>query len=159
MTVVNNERGGALLMVLMLVVVLTVLGMGLMSMNISASKQFDKKEKQVQARHQAEMGLLHYKSNIKEEVKKYSFVKGRNETKEKALERSRNEICAVISGIEPPFNIKKGRKYVTKKKDICGESRDGRVFLELSSEGTSNKTSKIITGTASFTPPNIIDQA
>lgn len=158
MTVVNNERGGALLMVLMLVVVLTVLGMGLMSMNISASKQFDKKEEQVQARHQAEMGLLHYKLEIKDEIKKYSFVKGKNETKEKALERSRNELCDIISAIEPPFNLNNGSKYATKRKDICGKSPDGGVFLELSSEGTSNKTSKLITGTASFTPPNIIDE-
>ena len=50
-------------MVLLLVVVFTILGMGLLSINISSTKQFNKKEEQVQARHLAEMGILHYKEN------------------------------------------------------------------------------------------------
>ena len=43
----RNEHGNALLMVLMVVVVFTILGAGLLTMNVSASKQFDKKEEQV----------------------------------------------------------------------------------------------------------------
>ena len=53
-------------MVLLLVVVFTILGMGLFSMNISSTKQFNKKEEQVQARHLAEMGILHYKAKVQE---------------------------------------------------------------------------------------------
>ena len=53
----GNEHGNALLMVLMVVVVFTILGVGLLSMNASASKQFDKKEEQVQARHRRRWGF------------------------------------------------------------------------------------------------------
>lgn len=42
--------------------------MGLLSMNINASKQFNMKEEQVQARHQAEMGVLHYEAVLKEKI-------------------------------------------------------------------------------------------
>lgn len=64
----NNENGYALLMVMLLVVLFTILGMGLLAMNINASKQFNKKEEQVQARHFAEMGVLHYKAEIQKEL-------------------------------------------------------------------------------------------
>ena len=46
-----------------------------MSMNISAAKQFNNKEEQIQARHQAENGLLHYKAMIDKKVESYSFEK------------------------------------------------------------------------------------
>lgn len=68
MRYIVNEKGYALLMVLMLILLFTVLGMGLLSMNINASKQFNIKEEQVQARHQAEMGVLHYEAVLKEKV-------------------------------------------------------------------------------------------
>lgn len=56
----KNEKGYALLMVLMLILLFTVLGMGLMATNMNSATQFNTKENQVQARHQAEMGVLHY---------------------------------------------------------------------------------------------------
>lgn len=68
MKLLNNERGGALLMVLLIVLVFSILGMSLLAMNISAAKQFNKKEETVQARHQAEMGVLHYKAEIEKHV-------------------------------------------------------------------------------------------
>lgn len=61
---IKNENGYALVMVILLVVIFTTLGMGLLAMNINANKQFNVKEDQVQARHQAEMGVLHYKEEI-----------------------------------------------------------------------------------------------
>ncbi len=67
MKIKNNENGSALLMVLLLMLVFTILGMGLLTMNISAAKQFNKEE-QVQARHFAEMGVLHYKADVEELV-------------------------------------------------------------------------------------------
>ncbi|CAM3109157.1 hypothetical protein FITA111629_03955 [Filibacter tadaridae] len=68
----NNEHGGALAMVLMIIVVFTVLGIGLLTMNISATKQFHKKGEQVQARHLAEMGVLHYKAEVGKTLKEYN---------------------------------------------------------------------------------------
>lgn len=65
---VNNEKGYALLMVLMLILLFTVLGIGLLAMNMNAAKQFNMKEEQVQARHQAEMGVLHYEAILKDKV-------------------------------------------------------------------------------------------
>ena len=92
----ENERGGALLMVLMLVVVFTVLGVGMLSMNSSASKQFDKKEEQVQARHQAEMGILHYKAEVEKMIEDYS-----NNTQVNQLS---GDFCDDITGIPQIIN-------------------------------------------------------
>ncbi|MFD1030438.1 hypothetical protein [Metaplanococcus flavidus] len=72
MKFMRNENGYALLMVIMLVLLFTTLGMGLLAMNINASKQFNKKEDQVQARHQAEMGVLHYNVILKDKVESSS---------------------------------------------------------------------------------------
>lgn len=63
-----NEEGYALLLVMMLVLLFTTLGMGLLAMNMNASKQFNLKEEQVQARHQAEMGILHYQTMLEKTV-------------------------------------------------------------------------------------------
>lgn len=63
-----NQKGYALLMVLMLILLFTVLGMGLLAMNMNASKQFNLKEEQVQARHQAEMGVLHYQKELEKYI-------------------------------------------------------------------------------------------
>ncbi|WP_298830496.1 hypothetical protein [uncultured Planococcus sp.] len=60
----QNEKGYALLLVMLMVVLFTIMGMGLLAMNMNAAKQFNTKEEQVQARHQAEMGVLHYKAEI-----------------------------------------------------------------------------------------------
>lgn len=61
---IRSEKGYALLLVMLLVVLFTIIGMGLLAMNMNAAKQFKSKEEQVQARHQAEMGVLHYKAEI-----------------------------------------------------------------------------------------------
>lgn len=65
----QNEKGYALLLVMLIVVLFTIMGMGLLAMNMNAAKQFNTKEEQVQARHQAEMGVLHYKSILEKFVK------------------------------------------------------------------------------------------
>lgn len=74
MRFVGNEKGYALLMVLILMLLFTVIGMGLLAMNMNAAKQFNTKEEQVQARHQAEMGVLHYEAILKDKVRKSSTV-------------------------------------------------------------------------------------
>lgn len=68
MKTIKNEKGYALLMVLMLILLFTVLGMGLMATNMNSAKQFNTKENQVQARHQAEMGVLHYSAILKDKI-------------------------------------------------------------------------------------------
>ena len=68
MKAIKNEKGYALLMVLMLILLFTVLGMGLMATNMNSAKQFTTKENQVQARHQAEMGVLHYNAILKDKI-------------------------------------------------------------------------------------------
>ncbi|MFC6037851.1 hypothetical protein ACFPYN_00160 [Paenisporosarcina macmurdoensis] len=65
----KNQKGYILLIVLMLIIVFSVLGLSLLSLNITSAKQFNNKEKTVQARHTAEMGALHYKAYIAEEWK------------------------------------------------------------------------------------------
>lgn len=65
----KNEQGYALVMVLMLVFVFSILGMGLFALNMNASKQFNHKEETIQARHYAEMGVLHYKAELESFVK------------------------------------------------------------------------------------------
>ncbi|MGB3261905.1 hypothetical protein [Paenisporosarcina sp.] len=67
MLYIKNQKGYILLIVLMLVMVFSVLGISLMSLNITSAKQFDNKEKNVQARHAAEMGALHYKAQVANE--------------------------------------------------------------------------------------------
>lgn len=68
----KSESGYALLMVLMLIILFTVLGMGLMATNMNSAKQFSMKENQVQARHQAEMGVLHYSAILEDKIKSSS---------------------------------------------------------------------------------------
>ncbi|RLQ91922.1 hypothetical protein [Planomicrobium sp. Y74] len=72
METLKSEKGYALLMVLMLILLFTVLGMGLMATNMNSAKQFSTKENQVQARHQAEMGVLHYGVVLEDKVKRSS---------------------------------------------------------------------------------------
>lgn len=69
---IRNEKGYALLLVMLLVVLFTLMGMGLLTMNMNAAKQFNTKEEQVQARHQAEMGILHYSAMLEEKIKNSS---------------------------------------------------------------------------------------
>lgn len=65
----KNENGYALLMVMMLILLFTVLGMGLMATNMNSATQFNTKEEQVKARHQAEMGVLHYGVLLEDKIK------------------------------------------------------------------------------------------
>lgn len=68
MSFLKNQKGYALLLVMLLVVLFTILGVGLLTMNMNASSQFNLKEEQVQARHLAEMGLLHYQDILEKTV-------------------------------------------------------------------------------------------
>lgn len=152
----NNERGSAMMVVLLLVVIFTILGMSILTMNISAAKQFNMKEEKVQARHQAEMGLMHYKVEIQEKLKTYSFTKKGVETDAEALTRSRVELCNYISAIPllSVTNASDAFKYETKNIG-CENLSGNKLAIKITSTGSSMSTSEIITGTATFTPPTI----
>jgi hypothetical protein len=105
-----NENGNALLMVLMVVVVFTILGVGLLSMNASASKQFDKKEEKVQARHQAEMGVLHYKAEVNEMLVAHNVALKRIGKEEKNVEK----LKALLSSQNKAFCSELAKKTTTK---------------------------------------------
>ncbi len=101
MKITNNERGSALLLVLLLLLVFSILGVGLLSMNISAAKQLNKKEEQVQARHLAEMGVLHYKAEVKKMIENHNvIIKGFNnssiskEQLEEKISLQKNIFCS-----------------------------------------------------------------
>ncbi|AIY05109.1 hypothetical protein Plano_1144 [Planococcus sp. PAMC 21323] len=120
---IRNEKGYALLLVMLLVVLFTIMGMGLLAMNMNAAKQFDLKEEQVQARHQAEMGVLHYQS----ELNKYVFNNRMTITDAVAF-------CNTV----PVPKVESGtstKKYTTiLLKNEC-EIKNGEIVLKLESTG------------------------
>ena len=116
MIVKDSERGYVLLMVLLTIIVFTVLGLGLFSMNISAAKQFNNKEQNVQSRHLAEMGVLHFKSLVEIEVAKNQVeiseikeIHNSDPNPEESLETKiakQNEIfCNNLNDIKIPYKL------------------------------------------------------
>ena len=133
----NNENGYALLLVMMLVLLFTTLGMGLLAMNINASKQFNIKEEQVQARHFAEMGVLHYKAKVK------PIVELINLNKVKKLS------CDDFPEIINEFSSENKEIYEVKiDPNKCDDSGKGKVELFIVSigkaEDRNNNVEKII---------------
>ncbi|WP_422123000.1 hypothetical protein DHX103_14840 [Planococcus sp. X10-3] len=152
----KNESGYALLMVIMLVLLFTTLGMGLLAMNINASKQFNNKEEQVQARHQAEMGLLHYQAEVKKKVEEYKFTRSTGEKKDAALARSRTELCQQIKEVELPKIMGDNGEYTISDRviDGCSENATGEIKISLQSTGEStNGVEKIVDGSIEMRPP------
>lgn len=154
----NNENGYALLMVILLVLLFTTLGMGLLAMNINASKQFNNKEEQVQARHLAEMGLLHYKAEVKDKIKDYKFTLMSGEKENEAIERSRIYLCQEITKLKLPILLGENGKYTTSDRIIngCSPGSTGEIKISLRSTGESiNGTDKIVDASIEITPPQI----
>jgi len=149
----SNERGSALLMVLMLVVVFTILGMGLMSMNMSASKQFEKKEEQVKARHQAEMGILHYKEEVKAKVEEYS-------SSIQSIHLSEN-FCTSVVGVPQIINgLCQSLKEIVVKSVGGYETiltsfsyNNDELSVDITSTGTAGKEAKIVDATIVIVAP------
>lgn len=61
----NNEKGGALLLVLLTITLLSIFSLGLLYQLHASSSQFSKTEKQIQARNVAEMGLQHVRELVR----------------------------------------------------------------------------------------------
>lgn len=113
MNKIRNDKGYALLFVMVLVVLFTILGMGLFTMNMNAAKQFSTKEQQVGARHQAEMGVLHYKAELGNVVK----------LNPRKVGLSCVDLTKTISGVSADNNS----GYTVKSENIqCSQS--GKIF-------------------------------
>lgn len=119
-----NEKGYALLMVLMLILLFTVLGMGLFAMNMNASKQFNMKEEQVQARHQAEMGVLHYQKELEQYIK----------TNKPTAITNAALFCSNISPLTVSSALSDKKYTTTLKKTDCSIA-NGVVIIPLKSIG------------------------
>lgn len=154
-------------MVLLLVVVITILGVSLFTMNMSASKQFTKKEEQVQARHLAEMGVMHYQEKISEEVKEFNkekpviYYKDNSKGKDKENEQE-NEVDDETTREEHTKKLCKKINEVSKSnleetlitgdyeveieeidcENITAETKE--ISIGLLSEGFASKTTRII---------------
>lgn len=61
---VNNEKGSSLLVVLLVMTVFTIVGLGLMGLNVNTSKQVSKTGNDLQATNLAEMGAYHLKGEV-----------------------------------------------------------------------------------------------
>lgn len=137
MGVLKNQKGYALLLVMLLVVLFTILGVGLLTMNMNASKQFNMKEDQVQARHLAEMGLLHYQTALEKSI----------------IANKTNLKCSQIELLLPSINtnIKNNSKYELKGDSTAGVScldRTGNMEVQVASESKGGlNTKKIVTAT------------
>ncbi len=59
---VKNEKGMALVTVLLMITVFSILGMAVISLSISNTKQVTKTEGEMQAVDLAEMGVIYYKN-------------------------------------------------------------------------------------------------
>lgn len=158
MKTVKNEKGYALLMVLMLIILFTVLGMGLMATNMNSAKQFTMKESQVQARHYAEMGLLHYQVLIDDVIKEYKFTA----TKEKAdlaMSNSRVELCNKIRGIGNVEKTHVKGSYQVPPVELTGclSTDKGEINVTMKSTGKvdTGKT-KLVEGKMVVAPPVIL---
>ena len=104
MNFLKNERGSTLAITLMVLVIFTVLGFGLITLNTSASKQFDSTEQKVHARHYAEMSLLHYKSEALITLEKHNNelknIKNKSLTEEQkiiAINSENNKLCTKLT--------------------------------------------------------------
>lgn len=154
----KNEKGYALLMVLMLILLFTVLGMGLMATNMNSAKQFNMKEEQVKARHQAEMGLLHYQAEVKKTVDNYTFTKFKGEGEAEAIKRSRLDLCQQLAAIELPSRTVADGSYSIKNRtfDGCAASGYNEISISLLSTGKSDhQLEKMVEGTIELAPPKI----
>lgn len=152
----KNERGGSLVIVLLVVLVFTIFGMGLLTMNISAAKQFNKKEEQVQARHLAEMGVLYYKASIKEAIKEYHkkefeyvYINKNGVTtinQDASLKKYYKQLCEATNGVSiDPYASSLGRYSLVRQYPDCEPSEVlNEIVFIVESTGEVEDTMKII---------------
>lgn len=152
MKVKFNEYGGALIYVLLIVFVFAVIGLGLLTMNLSAAKQFTKKEQQIQARHLAEMGVQHYKAELQNLVKTYnsepSNYMAYKTTGEvdygKSIQNYKNGLCSITPTVKvnkKEISVQTGVYQVSAQSPLCSQDK---IEISITSTGNSTQTKKIV---------------
>jgi hypothetical protein len=160
----KNEKGGALLLVLMVIIVFSLLGMGLLTMNVSSAKQINKKEISIQVRHLAEMGILHYKvqvldiilkhNNVVDNIRKtggLQMIQKINEENAKFCEEltSPQKVFNVINSYNPnKYNVK------TRKVSYCN-SNEVIIYITAEGKDINNNKKTIDADFRVFLPTNI----
>src|SRR6476620_5987891 len=87
----KNENGMALVTVLLMITVFSILGMAVISLSISNTKQVAKTEQEVQAVDLAEMGVIYYKN---------AFIPNANENLILAIEAAKQTINKINDDIK-----------------------------------------------------------
>lgn len=170
----QNEKGSTLIIVLLIVVVITILGAALFTMNMSASKQFTNKEEQVQARHLAEMGVVHYKEEAAEQVEKEKFIKEYdnegNYLEELSKKNYKENVCKAAQLVPIEIKNEEGGEYISEEigEKIEGEERQKincnsvesdaeDITLYIKSTGLINETEKEIEAEIKIKPISSTD--
>lgn len=157
MTMLNSEKGGALPLVLLILVVFTVLGLTMISMNLSSAKQLNKKEENTQARHLAEMGVVHYRTLIDQKVLSYNsnptnylvYVNGKLDSKQSFI-KYRNGLESILNVDLREINTELGKYKIVDNKV---QSFENKIELAFTSIGYVNSgLAKEINATLTISP-------
>lgn len=141
----QNEKGGALLIVLIMMVFFVIIGMTLLSRNLTANKQFTSKEEQVQARHLAEMGVQYYKAVLNRKLVKFnndkSFIvyKDKLIDHQKSLLNYKSRLCNLVTEIPLALHESETGRYKLESTITC---EDDKIKIDLNSIGKVNGTDK-----------------
>lgn len=153
MNYARNERGGSLLIVLLILVIFTLLGLSALAMNLTATKQLNKKGNMAQSRHLAEMGILHYKADIDNAVLRFNSVpanymiytaKGVVD-QDKSFTKYKEGLCKIVSTIDVSSNvanINTGSYSFTKEPINCKVDKIEQPFISHGQSKNGNKNIK-----------------
>lgn len=166
MKYLKNQHGSTLAIALMVLVIFTILGFGLFTLNTSASKQFENTEQKVQARHFAEMGLVHYKSNASIAIDLYNEKINEIKTerdkdlddKIKEINAETESICGKLENDEfiEPININDPNYEIESVKCVTNTSYT-LASITVNSKGKSIQGKDVIVGLdLSITLPGIL---
>ncbi|TWT08962.1 hypothetical protein [Planomicrobium sp. CPCC 101079] len=156
---IQNDKGYALLLVMLLVVLFSILGLGLLALNMNAATQFTTKEEQVQARHQAEMGVLHYKAQLEKIVETNKINKNLSCTDlKKAIVNISNNENASYSITNENIDCVSANKSITVSINSVGKyrERDDQIEAEfvVNQLGANSGTGGTGTGSGAIPVPS-----
>lgn len=141
----KSQRGSTLAIALIIIVLFSILGLGLVTLNASASKQFTNKEQQVQARHFAEMGLMHYKSKVKKVLAEHNEelrgIKDSSLTEKQkidAINLKNSQLCSKLTVVDniKPINLNTDINYNISRIN-CNNDNNTSVTIDVTSDGKS----------------------
>ncbi len=131
------EDGHVLLIVLLLIMVFSILSVSLISVNTSASKQFDKKEEQVKARHIAEMGVIHYKAELNKRIETH-VANIKSMSKREDIDKENEKLCDYLKGSVSAVNTEKSKYHITNNNTGCSQKEDN-IYINITSKGETEK--------------------